>query len=200
MEARRADRIWLVGGLIAIVILIAAAWLLAISPKFAEADEVQAQADDTTIQLASLRKEVAKLKEQNEKKATYQAQLDTLVTNLPETYGMPVFLRSLQDSGAATSVEVSDLSVAAPVASDQVTTAVKLPLSMNVKGTIPNISKFIVRLQQTQNRAVLLDTVTVSAPDEDKLVVASLTLTAFCTKNNLADSTKLDRTDMCATT
>nr|WP_221382799.1 type 4a pilus biogenesis protein PilO [Actinoplanes polyasparticus] len=199
MDARRADRIWLIGGIVAIVILIAASWLLAVSPKFAEADEVQDQADDTTIQLVSLRKEVAKLKQQSEKKATYQAELDTLVTNLPETYGMPVFLRSIQDSGAATSVEVTDLSVGAPVASDTVLTAVELPISMNTKGTIPNISKFIVRLQQTQNRAVLLNSVTVSAPDKNKLVVVNLTLTAFCTKNNLADSTKLDRTDMCAT-
>ena len=199
MDARRANRIWLIGGIVSIVILIAASWLLAVSPKFAEADEVQAQADDTTIQLISLRKEVAKLKQQNAKKATYQAELDTLVTNLPETYGMPVFLRSVQDSGAATSVEVTDLSVGAPVVSDKVPTAVELPLSMNTKGTIPNISKFIVRLQETQSRAVLLDSVTVSAPGKDKEVVVNLTLTTFCTKNTLADSTKLDRTDMCAT-
>ncbi|MCO8272927.1 type 4a pilus biogenesis protein PilO [Actinoplanes sp. TRM 88003] len=200
MEARRTDRIWLIGGMVAIVILVAAAWLLAVSPKYAEADEVQAEADDTTIQLTSLRKEVAALKEQNEKKATYQAQLDTLVTNLPETYGMPVFLRSLQDAGAATAVEVSDLSVGGAVASDKTATALEMPLSMNVKGTITDVSKFIVRLQQTQNRAVLLNAVTVSDEDADEKVVANLTLTAFCTKNDLADSAKADRTDMCITT
>lgn len=199
MEARRTERIWLIGGMVAIVLLIAAAWLLAVSPKFAEADEVQAQADDTTIQLTSLRKEVAALKQQNEKKATYQAQLDTLVTNLPETYGMPVLLRSLQDAGVATSVEVSSFSVGATVTSAKTPTAVEVPLSMNIRGTVPDVSKFIVRLQQTQNRAVLINAVTVSDEDADDQVTTNLTMTAFCTKNDLADSAKADRTDMCIT-
>jgi Tfp pilus assembly protein PilO len=199
MDARRTNRIWLIGGMVSVVILVAAGWLLLISPKFTEASEVQAEADDTSIQLTQLRKEVAALKEQNAKKATYQAQLDTLVTNLPETYGMPVFLRSLQDSGQATSVEVTDLSVGGAIASDTEPTAAELPLSLNAKGTIPDISRFIVRLQQTQSRAVLIDGITVSAKDEKGLVTANLTLTAYCTKSDLADSAPADRTDKCVT-
>ncbi len=201
MEARRADRIWLIGGIMAIIILVTAAWLLAISPKFAEADTVQTEADDTSIQLTRLKKDVATLKEQNAKKATYQAQLDKLVTNLPETYGMPAFLRSLQDSGQAVDVEVTSLSVGGAVASAKVPSAAELPLSLVATGSIANISKFLVRLQQTQSRAVVLSTVSLSkggsdgsAPDD---VTANLTLTAFCTTSDLADSSKTDRTDLC---
>lgn len=197
MDARRADRIWLISGIVTIVVLVTAAWLLLVSPKFAEADEVQAAADDTSFQLTRLRKEVAALKEQNEKKATYQAQLDTLVTHLPETWGMPVFLRSLQDSGVKTSVTVTDLSIGAAVSSPEVSSAVTMPVSLTATGTVPNLSKFIVRLQQAQSRAVLVDAVTVSGQGAE--VSANLTLTAFCTTSDLADSAKTDRTDLCAT-
>ena len=59
MAARRANQIWLGGGILAIVAMIAASWFLVISPKFAEGDEVQAQAETTRLQLIKLRKEVA---------------------------------------------------------------------------------------------------------------------------------------------
>ncbi|MBM2618917.1 type 4a pilus biogenesis protein PilO [Actinoplanes sp. LDG1-06] len=206
MDVRRTDRIWLIGGIVAIVIIVAAAWLLAISPKFAEADSVQAEADDTSIQLTRLKKEVSALKEQNAKKATYQAQLDKLVTNVPETYGMPVFLRSLQDSGTAVDVKVTDLSVGTALKSDTVNSAVELPLSLNASGSIENIGKFLVRLQQTQSRAVLIDTVSITSDAGDSTdataaadaITANLTLTAFCTTSDLADSAKTDRTDVCS--
>ncbi|MGK5681050.1 type 4a pilus biogenesis protein PilO [Actinoplanes sp. URMC 104] len=202
MEARSTDRIWLIGGIVAIVILVAAAWLLAISPKFAEVENVQTQADDTSLQLTKLRKEVAALKEQDAKKATYQAQLDTLVTNMPETYGMPAFLRALQDSGTALSVEVSGLSVGAARKSETVTTAVEMPLSLTAKGKSANVSKFLVRLQETQNRAVLIDSVTLATGGDDSAgdISANVTMTAFCTTSDLADSAEADRTDICAAT
>ena len=198
MDARRTDRIWLIGGIVAVVVLVTAAWLLLISPKFVEADEVQAQADDTTMQLTRLKKEVAALKEKKEKKATYQAELDTLVTNLPETWGMPAFLRSLQDSGAKSGVDVTDLSVGGAVTSPKVGSAVTMPLSLTATGTVANISKFVVRLQQTQSRAVLVEAVTVSGAESGNKVNANLTLTAFCTTSDLAGGAKTDRTDVCA--
>lgn len=202
MDAKRTNRIWLIGGMVSIVILIAAAWLLAVSPKFAEADEVQTAADDSVIQLTSLRKEVAALKDLSAKTATYQGQLDTLVTNLPETYGMPAFLRSLQDMGAAVNVKVATLSVGGAIASGALPTAVEMPLSLNVTGTSANVSRFIVRLQEIQSRAVLIDGVTLSSGSDTSAddIAADLTLTAFCTKSDLADSAKADRTDKCATT
>ncbi|WP_127499537.1 type 4a pilus biogenesis protein PilO [Actinoplanes solisilvae] len=198
MDARRTDRIWLVGGIITIVVLVTAAWLLVISPKFVEADGVQAEADDTTLQLTRLRKEVADLKDKNEKKATYQAELDTLVTNLPETWGMPVFLRSLQDSGTKTNVAVTDLSVGGAVTSVKVSSAITMPMSLNATGTVTDISRFIVRLQQTQSRAVLIDAVTVAGSGGADRVTANLTITGFCTTADLGDSAEADRRDLCA--
>lgn len=199
MDARRTDRLWLIGGIVAIVVIVAAAWLLAISPKFAEADSVQAEADDTTLQLTKLKKEVAQLKEQDAKKPTYQAQLDTLAKNLPETYGQATFVRSLKAAGAATNVAVTVLSAGSTVQSTTVTTAAEMPLSITASGTVANVSRFLVQLQQIQPRATLVDAVNLSSNEETDLVSANLTLTAFCTTSDVADSGKDERTDRCRT-
>ncbi|MDY7085640.1 MAG: type 4a pilus biogenesis protein PilO [Actinomycetota bacterium] len=199
MDARRTDRLWLIGGIVAIVVIVAAAWLLAISPKFAEADSVQAEADDTTLQLTKLKKEVAQLKEQDAKKPTYQAQLDTLAKNLPETYGQATFVRSLKAAGAATNVAVTVLSAGSTVQSTTVTTAAEMPLSITASGTVANVSRFLVQLQQIQPRATLVDAVNLSSSEETDLVSANLTLTAFCTTSDVADSGKDERTDRCRT-
>lgn len=200
MDARRTDRLWLIGGIVAIVILVAAAWLLAISPKFAEADSVQTEADDTTIQLTKLKKEVAALKEQDAKKPTYQSQLDALVKNLPETYGQATFVRSLKDAGTRTDVAVTVLSAGSTVQSSTVSTAVEMPLSVTASGTRQNVSRFLVQLQQIQPRATLVNAINLSSSDETDLVSANLTMTAFCTTSDVADSGKTDRTDLCRTT
>lgn len=199
MDARRTDRLWLIGGIVAIVIIVAAAWLLAISPKFAEADSVQAEADDTTIQLTKLKKEVADLKEKDAKKPTYQAELDALVKNLPETYGQATFVRSLKDAGARTNVAVTVLSAGSTVQSGTVTTAAEMPLSVTASGSIANVSRFLVQLQQTQPRATLVNAVNLSSGDEADLISANLTLTAFCTTSDVSDSGKAKRTDRCRT-
>ncbi|MBU2670485.1 type 4a pilus biogenesis protein PilO [Actinoplanes bogorensis] len=199
------DRIWLIGGIVAIVVIVAAAWLLAISPKFTEADTVQTGADDTTIQLTKLKKDVAALKEQDAKKATYQAELDKLLTNLPETYGMPVFLRSLQTTGDAVNVDVTVLSAGSALQSPTVPAVAEMPLSVNASGTAANVSKFLVQLQTIQPRAVLLEaislaeegneTATTSSPTSK--VTATLTMTAFCTTTDVSGSASADRTDRC---
>ncbi|GAB2598077.1 hypothetical protein Aab01nite_73890 [Paractinoplanes abujensis] len=197
MDARRTDRIWLIGGIVAIVIIVAAAWLLAISPKFAEADTVQTEADDTVIQLTKLKKDVAALKEQDAKKTTYQAQLDTLVKNLPETYGQPAFIRSLKDAGTRSGVEVTVLSAGTTLQSGTVATAAEMPLAVTASGTAANMSRFLTQMQQIQPRAVLVSTINLGAGEDEAQVSASLTLTAFCTTSELADSAKSDRTDRC---
>ena len=183
MAARRTDQIWLGGGIVAIVVLVVASWLLLISPKFAEADEVQTEADDSLIQLTRLKKEVAALVAQEKKKRTYEAALKDKQKALPSTYDIPVFLRALQDSGNEVNVAVGGFTVGSPETSGTVSSAVELPLSVTVEGSVTDLSRFLVRLQNVQDRAVLLSSVSLStgAGDDDGTASANLTLTAFCT-------------------
>ncbi|MFF5084157.1 type 4a pilus biogenesis protein PilO [Actinoplanes sp. NPDC000266] len=193
MDARRANQVWLAGGIAAIVLLVLGTWFLLISPKLSGADAVQAEADDVNIQLLRLNKEVAKLAAQDKKRATYQASVDELAANLPESYGEPDFLRMLHTAGAATNVTISNFTAGDPAASTTVTTAVEVPITLTATGTQSNLDKFLVNLQSVQDRAVLLKSVSLSSntdADSTGKLNADLNLTAFCTTAKIDDSDK----------
>ncbi|XVU26560.1 type 4a pilus biogenesis protein PilO [Actinoplanes sp. CA-054009] len=191
MDAKRANQVWLAGGIAAIVLLVLGTWFLLISPKLSDTDAVQAEADDVNIQLLRLNKEVAKLAAQDKKRATYQASVDELADNLPESYGEPDFLRMLQTVGASTNVMISNFTAGDPAASTTVTTAVEVPITLTATGTQSNLDKFLISLQSVQDRAILLKSVSLSsntdAENAGKLN-AGLNLTAFCTTAKIDDS------------
>ncbi|MET0416669.1 MAG: type 4a pilus biogenesis protein PilO [Actinoplanes sp.] len=183
MGARRGDQLWLIGGVAAIVALIAASWFLVISPKFAEGDQVQADAETTRIKLIELNTQVAKLAVKNKQKATYDAKLKVSETALPGSYNMPAFLRQVQDSGAAVSVQVSGFSVSAPVKSTKSTGATEVPIALTAQGSAENLSKFFTRLQNVQSRAVLINSIGLTKTNDATGLSASIGLTAFCVES-----------------
>lgn len=181
MEARRSDLIWLGGGLLAIVAMVAASWFLVIAPKFTEADGVRSEAEDARLQLVRLNKEVAGLAEQAKHEATYQARLEASQAALPSSYNVPAFLRQIQDSGSAVEVQVSGFTVGSPAKSTAVPGAAELPITLNASGTAPQLSRFLHRLQNVQERAVLISTVGLENGSADSGgLVASISLKAFC--------------------
>jgi|tagenome__1003787_1003787.scaffolds.fasta_scaffold20840116_3 Tfp pilus assembly protein PilO len=181
MSARRVDRIWLFGGIAAVILLVVASWILLISPKNADTAGVQSQTDDATTQLITLKRAVATLKEQNKKLATYTAQLKKNQKALPATSGVPDFLRQLQDSGTAVDVEISGLSVGSPEKSTVESAAWELPITLTADGTADNLSRFLVRLQEVQPRAVLVNSVSLTSGSAGSAggMTASVALKAF---------------------
>ena len=155
----RTDRVWLLGGVVALILLVAGGWFLLISPKNAETDDVRSSAADASNQLVTLKRQVAALKAESKKVKSYTAQLETNQKALPTTSGVPDFLRELQDSGAAVNVNISSVSVGAPQLSKDVTTVYELPISLSAAGSVANMSAFLKRLQEVQPRAVLLRSV-----------------------------------------
>jgi type IV pilus assembly protein PilO len=181
MGARRSDRLWLAGGLLAIVAMVAASWFLVISPKFAEVDEVRAETDAAQLQLIKLNKEVAALAAQAKQEKNYKARLRASQAALPSSYHVPAFLRQLQDSGSAVNVQVSGFAVGSPAKSTAVPGAAELPITLNASGTATNLSLFFDRLQNVQSRAVLVSAIGLEAGDADSGgLLASITLKAFC--------------------
>jgi Tfp pilus assembly protein PilO len=180
--AHRKDRMWLLGGIVAMLLLVAGSWFLLISPKNAEADDVHSSADDASAQLVILKHQVAALKAESAKLASYKTQLKTNQMALPTTSGVPDFLRQLQDSGVAVDVDISNISVGAPEPSKAVPSVYELPISLSAVGTVADMSSFLKRLQEVQPRAVLLNSVglTESNPDTaDPTQTASISLLAF---------------------
>nr|WP_296070438.1 type 4a pilus biogenesis protein PilO [uncultured Actinoplanes sp.] len=178
---RRTDGMWLIGGFLAAVLLVAAGWFLLISPKFAQADDVRTEADGASLQLMKLNKEVATLAALEKKKSTYVAQLRAKQAALPTSYDVPAFVRQLQDSGTALNVDISGITVGSPAKSGTVSDVVELPITLAAQGTPANLSRFLTKLQTGQPRAVLISSVNLNIPSTDQAsTTASIALSAFC--------------------
>jgi len=180
MGARRGDRIWLVGGLLTIVALVAASWFLVISPKFAQTDGVRADTETAELQLVQLRRDLATLAQQEQQRAGFEADLRSRKIALPTSYNIPGFLRQVQDSGAAVNVRISGFSVANPARSAKVASVVELPINLTAEGSAADLSRFVSRLQNVQTRAVLVTSLSLSAGADKGKLSTSLGVTAFC--------------------
>jgi Tfp pilus assembly protein PilO len=158
MGTRYADRLWKIGGLVVVVVLLVGSWFLLISPKFAEADEVRAQTADTQTQLITLRKRISELKQQQANLTVMQAELRKKQKALPSDSGVPAFLRQLQASGEALNVNVTGVAVSAPVQQTNLPTVWALPITLTADGSADDLSKFLQGLQSSaQSRAVLIE-------------------------------------------
>jgi Tfp pilus assembly protein PilO len=156
MGARYADRIWMLGGLVAVVLLAVAGWFLLIGPKYAEASDVRTQTADTQTQVISLRKRVNALKEQQRNLPALQAALKAKQKALPSTAAVPAFLSQLQASSSDLGVNVTGVTVGAPLQVAKVTGVWSLPITMTVSGSVGDLEDFLTALQGSDYRAVLI--------------------------------------------
>ena len=183
MNIRRADRLWMLGGLFGIIVLVVAAYLLAIKPIYTDKADKQSQADDQEMTLVTLKTQLNQLKAKAKDQATYTAQLNAKTAAMPDSYDIPNYLRALQTSGTAVKVGVSDVSVGAPTKVVGSTEVISVPINLTATGTPVNLGRFIDRLQNVQSRAVLITSVSLSAGAGANSMSAALTLSAFCRKS-----------------
>ncbi|WP_436523334.1 type 4a pilus biogenesis protein PilO [Actinoplanes sp. HUAS TT8] len=184
MSLFRSDRVWLFGGLGLIAMVIAAGWFLMISPKYAEASDMQSQVEETTIQLATLKKSLSQLSADNANLATYTAEKAELMKALPTgdqipADDIPAFLTQLQVMGIDLGVDVDAYSATGKSKSDVIPTVEALPIALNAKGPTKAISKFINQLQNTQARAVLIKSAQLTVDESAGTAELGLTLNAF---------------------
>jgi type IV pilus assembly protein PilO len=181
MGIRRTDRLWMLGGLAGIIVIVVAAYLLAIKPINADRDDKQGQVDDQELALVTLKHELTDLKAKAENLPSYTAQLNAKAAALPTSYDVPNYLRALQTSGTAVSVAVSGVSVGVPAKTTGVEGLISVPITLTATGTPANLSKFVDRLQNVQSRAVLINSVSLgAAASESTDISATLALVAFC--------------------
>jgi Tfp pilus assembly protein PilO len=159
MGVRNVARVWMLAGIATTVLLAVASWFLLISPKYAEAADVQNQVQDTDAQLVVLRKKIAGLDAQRAQLPKFKAALKANQKALPDDSGVPDFLRQLQASGEKTGVSVSGFSVAAPAQVPTVAGVWQLPITLVATGDPANLGQFLNDLQAVQPRAVLIQSV-----------------------------------------
>jgi Tfp pilus assembly protein PilO len=180
----RADRIWMIAGVLAALGLFAAGYLLVIGPQRSQAAELRDQVAANQLDLASLRHRLVVLEEQNANLDQYKAQLQRGQKALPTVPALQDFLRELQTAGDSTGVQVTGLVVGAPTE----TTAggariIALPITLTVTGAPSKLGLFVDQLQRVQPRAVLVTTAN-AVPDKDSTTLGqkvdlSLSLQAF---------------------
>jgi Tfp pilus assembly protein PilO len=196
MTARRIDSIWLIGGLSLMVVLVVASWFLLIKPKYAEADSERESAGTIAAQASSLKSKYSQQKERAEGLDTFMATLATYQAALPlssNNNSIPAFLRELQTLGTKLDVDVSAYSAAKPETSGTAGPVSELPITLNASGKITNLSKFMKQLQNTQPRAVLIESANLTTDDGAETGSVTLSLNAFITTSETVDLAELKK-------
>jgi Tfp pilus assembly protein PilO len=178
------NRLWLIGGALGAVALLAVGWFFLINPQHERASSLREKAAAEELKVVSLRHRLAELKQQKNNLSEYEGQLARDRQALPKTSGLSDFLRELQAAGDHTGVSVSGVIVGAPnEASAGSGVVFALPISLNVSGTVAQLSSFLDQLQRVQPRAVLIMTANAASADQGGTlsgqVNLGLTLQAF---------------------
>lgn len=97
------------------VALMAAAWLLLISPRRAEAADIRAQAESRRSQNDALQLEVAQLRAQFAELGKSRAELAQIQAQMPLDAAMPALVRSVSAAAASAGVQLESLTPAAAI-------------------------------------------------------------------------------------
>ncbi|GLY97340.1 hypothetical protein Acsp02_45940 [Actinoplanes sp. NBRC 103695] len=147
----------MIGGAAVIVALALISWFFLINPKYAEASDVRRQAEDTEIQITMLNKRIAELEKQKSKLPQYRAALKVSQRALPADSGVPDLLRQLQKSGDDLDVTVGGVVVNGASVQKDLPNVYALPINLTLEGSAENLGTFLTQLQQSQPRAVLIN-------------------------------------------
>jgi Tfp pilus assembly protein PilO len=157
MPSRHADRLWIAGGLLGAVALLALGWFVFVGPQYAEAASLHSQEVQAQLRLTSQQRKLADLRRENEDLPQFKAQLERARAALPTSPATSDFLRGLQTASQEASVSVTGLTIGGRADVPGTAGAVyALPVALTVVGKVAGLEGFLTELQQVQSRAVLI--------------------------------------------
>jgi Tfp pilus assembly protein PilO len=176
----RPERLWLLGGALTAIVLLAFGYYFVIAPRYQEAEDLRTLANDTTVEVAKLRSQIADLDNQNKRIEEYRTQLTADLAALPETDSVAALLREVQSAGELSGITVSGVSVgtATEVNAKGPLTVHALPISLTAAGPAAKVNPFLDQLQQAQPRALLVSSMNVAGAVGDRITM-TLTVQAF---------------------
>lgn len=129
-------RVWIGGGCVAAVLILAAAWFLLINPELSSAKQARSQAKTTQGQNDSLAANNAKLAEQYRGISTLRGSLARAIAALPPTSGLPAFTQEVTRAATAQRVKLTTITVGAatPAVSTAATPATTAPAASGNSG------------------------------------------------------------------
>ncbi|GAA3384545.1 type 4a pilus biogenesis protein PilO [Cryptosporangium minutisporangium] len=160
-------RLWVAGGVVGALLLIALGGFLLIRPQNARTEELRAQTETAQASVDSLRSRLAEVRSQNSRLAEYRSEYEAARAALPTTLALSTFLRDVQSSATRAGVAVEGLIVGAPTQVNGAAgaTVYALPLTITATGSASKLEGFVNQLQRVQPRAVLVST-TNAVPNE----------------------------------
>lgn len=179
MRTWQADKVWAVGGAVGALLALAVGWFFFISPRHAEAAQLQEQANAAEQRLTTLQRRLVSLREDAAVVEKYRAQLTHDRKALPTASGTSDLLRELQAAATKTDVSVDGMAVGAVRPSQTLTQVSSLPITLTVVGAQGDLNDFVDELQEKLPRAVLIDSLNSVPADKNSDVAkqASMTLT-----------------------
>jgi Tfp pilus assembly protein PilO len=178
MGGVRADRLWVGGGAVGAILLLAVGWFFFIGPQRAQTGKLNDEAGTAQLRLTALQRRLVDLRQQNTRLPEFRAELARDREALPMTSGLSGYLRQLQTGASRTGVVVSGVVVGSPLsASASGREVYALPVTLTATGAMADLGRFLDQLQQVLPRAALIDAVT-AAPEEHSVTLAgSVTVT-----------------------
>lgn len=193
MPTSRVARLWFAGAILSVFAVLGAGYLLVLQPQVnALAEETQRAADADTL-AGQLDMKLARLRQEYNQLPTKQAELAAIQSAMPESANLPAFMRDLESTAATSGVTLMKVSpgqpieaAAAPAAltttpTGAATTAstaagaaagagtatgptvVEIPVTLETMGGFHDTEVFLRSLSESLERAVLVDTVDLTA-------------------------------------
>jgi type IV pilus assembly protein PilO len=106
---------WTIGAALAVLLVLAAGFLLLVQPQRSEAASLQEQTAQQEAAADALRTKLNQLKVQEQDLPRQQAKLEEIRSRLPDTPALPSLIRSLTDAAEASGAELTTLAPSAPV-------------------------------------------------------------------------------------
>jgi Tfp pilus assembly protein PilO len=102
-----SNRLWAIGVIFGIVVIVVLGWVIGISPALTQASEAATQTQSVSSQNSAMRATTAKLQAEFATLPAIDAKLKALQTEFPDSADLDGFLSQLQDLAQSTGVTIS---------------------------------------------------------------------------------------------
>jgi Tfp pilus assembly protein PilO len=130
---------------VALVVIVALAWFLLISPLRSEIAETEQAIEAQQVRLATAQAKLAKAEATRAEGQKNQARLLELAKMMPESSQIPSLLLQIQDLADQSGIEFTSITPGEPVEADGYQT---IPLQLEFNGTYFDMSDFAYRAEQ----------------------------------------------------